>query len=426
MKIQMYKHQIESYMKIFRDRWVLNASEPGTGKTASCIKLIEEHSKYNAVIICPAFVSRNWKAELSRFADIESTIYPVVSRVTIISADMVHKAESLFKSAQIIIMDEAHFFTNINARRTKAMHEFLRNKRPEYFVMLTGTPYRNHIPELYSLLSFIDYGRPRGFLAKYPSQFNFSMYFCHKVEVPIGGGRSRVQFKGCRNLDAIKSWIRPVTFRYKLEELEDIPDIIETNLEVDASIDSEMEFLMGDSIDGLLERGWECMALSAKPPDQVASAKSFSASMKAPSTAQIAINEFEASQSPIIVFSDHRAPVRMLEESLSKYRVAVITGDTSMPERDRINKAFQEGEYDFLLGTIRAMGTGLTFTRSHTCIFNDLSWDPAQNEQAIGRIRRISQKADKCRVLTVSRVGIDSRINQVLREKTEIARALVS
>ena len=46
------------------------------------------------------------------------------------------------------------------------------------------------------------------------------------------------------------------------------------------------------------------------------------------------------------------------------------------------------------IGQIVASGVGLTLTESHICIFNSFSWLSIENDQAMDRIFRLTQKED--------------------------------
>ncbi len=54
--------------------------------------------------------------------------------------------------------------------------------------------------------------------------------------------------------------------------------------------------------------------------------------------------------------------------------------------------AFNEGENDIFLISLKAGGTGLNLVGADTVILYDLWWNPAVEEQATGRAHRIGQK----------------------------------
>jgi superfamily II DNA or RNA helicase len=423
VKKVLYAHQNATYERIVQDKYLLNSSEMGVGKSLPAVKLICELKK-RCVVVCPAFLCDNWKREILSW-DIQAdvAIFPAISRITLISYDRCYKATKLFQGLEALILDECHYLGNITSRRSKAIHEAVNAYKPTYVVMLTGTPLRNRVTELYSLLMILDYGRPRKFRSTFPSQFVFNMTFCEMFNQRIGS-RSITQFRGLKNPELLREWLHPWMIRYKLSDLGDeVPSVIHMERPVDAVIDEDLEFFMGISVDKVLEGGWESLEIPDKPPEHIMSAKLTSAMMKAPSTIEVVKEELQCF-TPIVVFSDHVVPVRMIAEGLKGFKVATITGATPMKERDAIVQGFQAGDYDVLIGTIGAMATGITLTKSHVAIFNDLSWVPANNLQAVGRIRRLTQKS-KCLAISVVRKGIDTKIARLLNEKAKVITAVV-
>ena len=62
-----------------------------------------------------------------------------------------------------------------------------------------------------------------------------------------------------------------------------------------------------------------------------------------------------------------------------------ITGSTPSQERQEMTKAFNQGERDVFLISLKAGGVGLNLTGADTVILVDLWWNPAVESQAIGR-----------------------------------------
>jgi SNF2 family DNA or RNA helicase len=424
MTIILYQHQLETYDRLVKEKYLLIGSEQGTGKSFPAIKLACE-LKRRCVIVSPAYLCENWYRETKVWDEnADVSIFPKMARITIISYDRAYKSTQLFQSIQCLILDEVQKIANLSTKRTKAIHEAVKLYRPEYVGLLSGTPMRNRVPELYSPLTLLDYGREMGFKIAFPSQFMFNMTFCEMFNQKIGF-RSITQFRGCKNEDLLKKWLQPAMIRYKLDECTDIPEVVYCNRTINADVDRDLELLMGTSVDRILEGGWENIAIPDTPPAHIMSAKMESAMMKAPSTVEIVLEELE-SNNPIVVFSDHVRPVHMMAEALreKKFKVATITGSTPMKERDNNVQAFQAGKLDVLIGTIGAMSTGITLTKSRVCIFNDMSWVPADNMQAVGRIRRITQTR-KCLVIQVTRKGIDSKITRMLNEKAKTIKSII-
>ena len=69
-----------------------------------------------------------------------------------------------------------------------------------------------------------------------------------------------------------------------------------------------------------------------------------------------------------------------------------ITGSTPAKERQDMTKAFNQGERDAFLISLKAGGVGLNLTGADTVILVDLWWNPAVEAQAIGRAHRMGQE----------------------------------
>jgi len=190
-----------------------------------------------------------------------------------------------------------------------------------------------------------------------------------------------------------------------------VPEVIYESVQADADkVEKET--------DELLEQGWRAMEQFTKPPEAVSTAKKLSAIAKAGWTAAYARQLLESSEEPLVIFSDHVDPCHAISKALVEFGCEIITGATPMAARQDTVDKFQTGKIRVIVGTIGACGTGITLTRASTVIFNDLSYVPAQNAQAIGRLRRIGQKSTVVAV-TVCRPGIDERISEQLRAKEQ-------
>lgn len=127
------------------------------------------------------------------------------------------------------------------------------------------------------------------------------------------------------------------------------------------------------------------------------------------------IEDYEESQTPLVVASAHRAPVDALG---AREGWATITGDTPAAKRAEIVKRFQDGNLKGVALTIQAGGVGLTLTRASTMIFVDLDWTPGNNVQCEDRICRIGQRADSVLVIRmVSDHPLDRHILEILKKK---------
>ena len=134
------------------------------------------------------------------------------------------------------------------------------------------------------------------------------------------------------------------------------------------------------------------------------------------------VEEYEEQNEPLIVFSAHRAPIDTLAQ---REGWAVITGDVSGEDRQRIAREFQDGKYKGLALTIEAGGTALTLTRASNILFVDRHFTPKLNEQAEDRAVRIGQTNAVIVTILVANHYLDRRLAQIVAEKTRIIKGSI-
>lgn len=106
----------------------------------------------------------------------------------------------------------------------------------------------------------------------------------------------------------------------------------------------------------------------------------------------LAMGDFAGQSS--VVFAESRQVIELLSARMSKKSIphGLITGVISEDERDRNINAFQEGEFPFILCTLKAGGVGITLTRASVEVFLQRNWSPVEMSQAIARAHRIGSE----------------------------------
>lgn len=122
-----------------------------------------------------------------------------------------------------------------------------------------------------------------------------------------------------------------------------------------------------------------------------------------------------------LVFTHSRPTLSYLQERLGRdFRVAVMHGGVNRDSRRRIMADFRAGEYDFVLAN-RVASEGLDFEFCSAVINYDLTWNPMEIEQRIGRIDRIGQREETILVVNfVNESTIDERILSRLLDRIDI------
>ena len=119
-------------------------------------------------------------------------------------------------------------------------------------------------------------------------------------------------------------------------------------------------------------------------------------------------------------FTDHLAIVRSALAARG-VPIAYLDGSTPVDERARRVEAFQRGEADLFLISLKAGGTGLNLTAADHVIHLDPWWNPAVEDQATDRAHRIGQT----RAVTVIRLIAQGTIEEAVRALHASKRELV-
>lgn len=111
-------------------------------------------------------------------------------------------------------------------------------------------------------------------------------------------------------------------------------------------------------------------------------------------------SDFAANGHKALVFSQFVDFLQLLRAPLDAAGIAYqyLDGATPAAERTRRVAAFQAGEGDLFLISLKAGGFGLNLTAADDVVITDPWWNPAAEDQAMGRAHRIGQQ----RPVTVS------------------------
>ena len=414
--LKLYHHQKKHIRKFLDKKKILNFSQVGTGKTLVAIKAIDFLS-LPALILCPAYLRKNWEREINTFSSCQQGAYVIESKedlegalhskIVVSSYSQLDFLDEIFSQKRILIVDEAHYLKNLKSRRARFFHSYIKKYEPSYCMLMTGTPVRKHIPDIFSLLAAIN---PLDFLKVHNNYYSFSHHFTNARVQKIGSFQTTV-FEGFRNEEELGRYLRHCTVRATIDDVGELPPYIEKIVRLPRAISEESETELWELFCSYREGERTC--------DHIATAKSFSALSKAPRTAELVADLIESGES-VVVFSDHLESSHLLFKKLEKLGAKLITGATPLVDRDTYITSFQAGEVPALVGTVRAMGTGVTLTKARICVFNDLPWDLSDLLQAEARIYRVSQKR-KCLKIICEGGEVDSRINRILRKKRVVS-----
>ena len=406
------------------------ADDMGLGKTVQIIALLlHRTSSGPALIVAPTSVCENWRREMERFApSLEVRAFwgsdrddalrgrgrrdVVVTSYTLLQQD----AEALQAIEWgTVVLDEAQLIKNPETLRAKAAFALKAKAR----VVATGTPVENHAGDLFSLFHFLN----PGLLGSWKT-----------FSAQVGAS----DFTGSR---AQKRLLQPfILRRTKAQVLDDLPPITEIQRTVLMSpgeaklYDSVRRAAIaklsevGTSGKGRLQIFAELTRLRRLccHPQLVAPAANLTSS-KLESFIELTC-ELVAGRHRILVFSqftDVLALVRPLLEA-KKITYQYLDGSTPTKQRTATVDAFQGGDDDVFLISLKAGGFGLNLTAADYVIHLDPWWNPAVEAQAGGRAHRIGQTRPVTVYRLVTAGTIEARIVELHREKRELAEALLA
>jgi SNF2 family DNA or RNA helicase len=410
------------------------ADDMGLGKTLQSLAIILELAANGpSLVVAPTSVSTNWQSEVVRFTptinvrfftgkDREKSIRELGKFDLLITTYTLLQQENELLSSvqwQAIILDEAQAIKNSATKRSQAAMSL----QAQFKLITTGTPIENHLGELWNLFHFIN-----------PGLLGSLNSFNERFAIPI----ERYQDREAKL--KLKKLIRPfILRRIKSQVLEELPSRTEVTLDVEMSPEEShfYEALRQNAID-LLESSkekkgrhlqilTEIMRLrQACCHPRLIDANTAIDSSKLRVFASI-IEELLGSRHKALVFSQFIGHLNFIREYLDGQGVSYqyLDGSTSSKQRKLRVDAFQSGQGDLFLISLKAGGLGLNLTAADYVIHMDPWWNPAIEDQASDRAHRIGQTRPVTIYRLVCKGTIEEKIVKLHQEKRDLAGSLL-
>jgi SNF2 family DNA or RNA helicase len=110
---------------------------------------------------------------------------------------------------------------------------------------------------------------------------------------------------------------------------------------------------------------------------------------------------------------------------LNGFNPALYTGENTDCREAEKDRFMTDKSCKVLLGTIDAMGTGLTLTAASTVIFLDEPWNRAKKDQCEDRVHRIGTKESPNIITLMCKGTIDERIHNIVYRKGKISDIII-
>ncbi|HEX8699290.1 MAG TPA: DEAD/DEAH box helicase [Myxococcaceae bacterium] len=410
------------------------ADDMGLGKTLQVLALLLHRAEQGpALVVAPTSVCFNWAREAARFApSLRVSSYHEADRegllaalkagdVLLISYGLLVREARRLASVRFatLVVDEAQAAKNPDTARARA----LRGLQAEARVALTGTPVENRLSELWSLFRIV-------FPGLLGSREAFRQRFIGPIERE-GDSHARA---------ALARVLRPFLLRRtKAQVARELPPRIETLVPVALSEGERQLYEAARSV-ALARVGAEVkegqrfellaaltrLRLLACHPKLVVP-ETVLPSSKLERMLEL-VEELRAEGSRALIFSQFVQLLALVRGALEARGITLqyLDGQTPPAERQARVEAFQRGEGEVFLISLKAGGTGLNLTAADHVIHLDPWWNPAVEDQASDRAHRIGQT----RPVTVSRLVSEGTVEEAIialhAEKRELAASLLS
>jgi Helicase conserved C-terminal domain len=128
-----------------------------------------------------------------------------------------------------------------------------------------------------------------------------------------------------------------------------------------------------------------------------------------------------------LVFSQFVDHLQIIREYLDEQKInyQYLDGSTTATERKKRVDAFQSGDGDVFLISLKAGGTGLNLTAADYVIHMDPWWNPAVEDQASDRAHRIGQQRPVTIYRLVAKDTIEDKIVDLHHHKRDLADSLL-
>lgn len=413
------------------------ADDMGLGKTLEIISFLSylhDLNKGPILIIVPATLVNNWISEINKFASyLDYTVLcnydpptPGKTSTFITIATYQSAARSEYLNTvdwEEIILDEAQAIKNYYTNQTKAI-KMLKGKHK---IALTGTPLENNILDLWSIFDFLN----PGYLGT------------RKEFVDFVAGEKMVLI----NPNELKVLIAPfILRRMKTDKniIEELPEKREINIKINLTpkqivlYKKELENykeMYDKAKDKSTQRGLTMVELIklkqiCNHPSQYLGDDEYYVEDSGKFIELKSLCENIAiKQEKVLVFTQYKEIIPALEMMLNKVFGKTgnhIDGSVSPTKRHNIVQEFQNGEYPFLVISLKTGGVGITLTEANNVIHFDRWWNPAVENQATDRAYRIGQEKNVFVYKFTSSGTIEELIDQSIDIKTDLADKIVN
>lgn len=376
------------------------------------------------VVICPASAKWTWQRECAKFGFDAEVLegetakkgkLPTKKEIAIINYDILAGWMDKLKyyDPNLLIPDECHYASNIEALRTQLLMEICRHR--DHIIGLSGTPMLSKPIQLFPMAHIL---RPD----KFKSIMSYATKYC-QPQIKYGkwdfGGVRKLKM-GVLNRRITKYFM---IRRLKTDVLDDLPQVTHTVIPLNLPKASLRQYEEA----GMNFRGW----LRGHDPSKMAGAihaealakvnylKLMAARLKMPQVIGWTDDLLQTGQK-LIQFGIQVELVKELYKKFSPNSVIVNGSVVGRHRQDAIDRFNNDDSCNLFAGNIDAAGTNWSCTSASNVAAFELAWNPGVHNQAWQRCHGINRGQEGVGVNSyylVARGTLEERVCELLQEK---------
>lgn len=465
---ELRTYQKQAIEHIIDNGNTLIADQMGLGKTVESLCAVEEFKGYPCVIVMPSFVKHKWKDEINKFLP-DRTCYLFEGQegnkldddhdFYLINYYILHHRVKELQTIDpnCIVVDEAHYIKNPQAKRTKALLSLARSASTTLKLALTGTPVVSNPEELTTVLQFLDklelFGGKNQFLEDYCDstyviriQCKGSDYKNLKKAVSKAGARwddnkkayvledtDKVNYLWKSMASAgVANFKSKITTYYDNEGAKN-KDALHTDLERNVMVRRTKE----DVWDQVPEKSRQRLSIPVDGYEEKVAEVDKEYDWKIAGLAELRqwvaeqklseVYEFvDNTNEKIVIFAHHQEIVEQVYQEFEDTAVKVY-GDTSSDDKnERVNQFQNDEDTKVLVGNMKSAGIGVNLTAAYQILFVEFPYSPDVIEQCEDRAHARANDPHKVDVhYAYAPDTVDEKLLDILEDKREKVEKII-
>lgn len=371
----LYDYQNDCLSQLLNQKRLLISLSPGMGKTVVISEFLKYAGYKNVVIVAPKSLHYIWTDHLSRYIGItpyiRSTEYKGGYELT--NIQFLNNLD-IEKRIDCLIVDETIILKNRKTAGFRMMESLIDKCNNVYF--LSGSPYSKNISDLWSQLNLL-------YPSVFTSYWDFAKIFC-EVTIDRYGWKINSYTQGSSIQTEkellLKKVLRPFVFFAHIDDYLSLPDITETDIPIEPSIQQVK------------------IELDLKKYKEYEELKIYGALSLLTRLKQLSLD-------PHLLGIDSKSPkIETLKEMLSTVQYPCVVISSSNEVLQELNtlystsclfngdndgyKEYLDGKKDLMFMQIKSGKFGHSFINTKTVIYLDHTYNSDDLYQSLARFKR--------------------------------------